>query len=175
MLSKPLAQALTVLFTNKESDTGATTQSIENGKEGRKEIKTVVDPLTVEIAVYRSNQKQEAFESLFEALSNQDNGMLLGRMIMDSLREIFDEKDREDRNRALELIKAMDLATLKDMITGLIKANAKVLGPLEDMAAQFSKAFMSGLPTRDDEEPKATIVPKEKADPETTGQTSQTP
>jgi len=174
MLGKPMAQALAVLFTNKDSDTGATTQSIENSKAGVKEIKTIVEPITVEIAVYRSNQKQEAFEALFDALTNQDNGMLLGRMLMDSLREMFDDKEREDRNRALELVKCMDLTTLRDMITGLVKANAKVLGPLEDMAAHFSKAFLSGLPKKEDEEPVAKIVPKDEVAQEITGQISQT-
>jgi len=173
MLGKPIAQALTSLFINKENDTGATTQSVEDSKKGYKEIKTTVDPITVEVAILRTSQKQEVFETLFEAISNQDNGMLLGRMLMDSLREDFDKKEREDRNLALEFIQLMDLATLKDMILGLVKANSKVLGPLESMAAQFSKTILSSLPTREDEKPKATLVPKDKAGQETIGQTSQ--
>jgi len=174
-LGKPIAQALATLFSDKENDTGTTIKNVEDSKKGLKENETVIVPVSVEIAVLRDQQKQGAFEALFEALSEQDNAMLLGRMLMDSLREDFNDTEREDRNLALDFIKDMDFAVLRDMITGLVKSNAKVLGPLEDIVAQFSKAFLSGLPKKDDETPVVTLVPKEKAEPETTGPTLQTP
>lgn len=178
-LGKPLAKALSTIFSNSENatanDTGATTQVVENTREGFKETKTVMDPIGVDIAILRDSQKREAFEEAFEAFSNQDNGMLIGRMLMDSLRDHFSDEERKDRNEALKFIQSLNFLSLRDVLMGFIKANAKVLGPLEDMAAQFSQVVMSSLPKKDDEEPKATIVPKaEKVQPETTGQTSPT-
>lgn len=174
MLALPLAKALAVLFQKTDSDTGAVTETTENAKAGTKESRTVMEGLTIEMASLRDSQREDAIKTLLEAITEPNNAMLFGRLFLDSLRDMFTEEQRNNRDIALEFVKDMNLATFKEMLVGLMKANTKVLGPLESMVTQLGSTVLSGLKKDEEQGPAVTLEPanqeEKKADPETTGE-----
>lgn len=148
-LAKPLAQAISVLTAGGAKDTGQIYRQVgdpvrdADGKpiivgEGDsattiRDTETIAEAITPELAELRSKQKTEAVESLVSACMDEDNLVIIGSIIMDSMRI-----PNADRPPAKEFINSIPTDKLPDLILGVGKANKGVFGPL---AGKLSPLF----------------------------------
>lgn len=175
VLGEPIAKSLSILFNKGDSLTGFKTSKTVNEKTKESHEETVTEAPTVELAVLLDSQRQEAIKALVDLLTNQDHASTIGLLLMDSLRDLFTAEERGDRTTALEFVGSLDLDDFREFIIGFIKANMKVLGPLENTVTQFLEGSLGGLLQKKDEKPAVTLTPKdqekEKVDQAITGQT----
>ncbi len=162
-ISKPIAHALATLFTNDDrSDTTSTSESYLD--KPRKDMKTgietaeskvdkiVVEAVSPEVADHRRKERNAAIDELLDGITNERNRLLIGKLLMDSLRDEFPyKKDRppaeieEFLDGDNEKYEGLDAPMLVEMVTGWLKANAKVFGATGERVAGLVKGKLSGL------------------------------
>jgi hypothetical protein len=159
---EPLMQGLKALFAKHENDG---TQTVEETKDPNCFDPTnpnanIVSRVThlgsvpVETVKFRAEQSDVATKAAIEAVLGEQNRMLLGRVLADSLR---DEGIRTDAEIA-EFIKdpALDLPLLVELLSGFFAVNAKVFGPFADRVRSLVKEKVAHLTPND---PAADSVP----------------
>jgi hypothetical protein len=127
-IARPLAHALTHLFSkDNQKDAGYVQQSYtdKNGETGTRVEST---PPSVEMAELRDKQRRRALEEVVEAFVSDDTRAVLGCLILDSLR------DRTDRivikvAEGKEFVDSLDTPILVQYLAGVKSANAEVLRP----------------------------------------------
>jgi len=130
---KPLAFGLASIFTDKGSDRGYTSTSDKDGFE-----QTIVNPIGVDLARLRAEEKQKAILDFLEAFSDIKSRNAMGRLVMDSLREEFGR--RLEHKDVTDFIESVDADSLVQLLTGVVRANKGVFGPFGDMIGKmFSK------------------------------------
>jgi hypothetical protein len=126
-LSGPISSALSVMFSDSDNDRGWSkrTFSQEDGTVGET---TEAEPSPKETIEFRLNSKREAIATAFETLTDAKNGMIIGKIIADSLREEFERN--LDTNTIQDFINSedLDILSLKQLIVGVAKANQRVFG-----------------------------------------------
>lgn len=174
-MSKPIAHALLTLFGEARSDSTSVSESYKD--KPRKDLKTgvetsesVVDKITVEavspeIADHRRKERQGAIDELLDGFSSVRNKLLLGALIMDSLRDDFPyKKDRP----AIEIEEflygdkgdytGIDAPMLVQLVAGWLKANSKVFGPAGEQVAELVRGKLAALQNRSVSEPTTSPV-----------------
>lgn len=128
----PLAKALAALFKPRgsfDSTIVERTLTEEDGAVSKEVRNEAIEP---ELAKIRTDERVLAISELVEAFTDETNAAILGDIIVDSLREVYDAGKNNPPGH--EVIKAISLPTLKDLLIGVAKANKEVLGPLADRA-----------------------------------------
>lgn len=135
-VTKPIVGALTTLFDRAPSDTGCTTERYNQGTQDAME-RIIVDAITPEMAAFRATQKREAVQAIIDTFMGARQRLLLGRVLMDSLRDEFPYK--KDRTTAeieaflygnAEGYDGLETTTLIALVTGWAKANGNAFGKL---------------------------------------------
>lgn len=124
-----LAEALTTIFTSNQNDV---TQVVSQDE-------TVISAIDPKLAEMRSNEKARAMRKAVETLLDSKNAEVVGAVLIDSLRDMF--PDRKKAPPPAEFIAHLSLPHLGEMVVGLLKANAGVLGPLEGRAREAGAAL----------------------------------
>lgn len=132
-VSKPIAQALGVLFDDRSRDNAVREKRMVQGDTTI--VESVVDGITVEVSRARAETRRKAIDDIVEAASDARNRLMLGRLLMDSLRDEFayhPERPAEDVEQWLDGdgkdYPGVDLPLLAELVQGWIAANAKVFG-----------------------------------------------
>lgn len=116
-------KAISDMFVSVASDS----KRIDSTTTGRDVERTiVVEPITLEMAKYRDQQKSEAWSKIIESITDEETMSLLAEIIMDSMREVF----AEGAPNPAEFLKETKLPTLVQMVVGVAKGNQDVFGPL---------------------------------------------
>jgi hypothetical protein len=151
-LAEPLAEAILVLLTRTQSDTGQQVEDVEDKKENVRTRRTTLEGLTVDLAKHRDGQRKAAMLALTNALFDDKARELVGRLIVDSLRDDFSREESQDPRTVTEFVKGgedwpgLDARMLAEFLVGLGKANKEVLGPLGlDAARELMAKRMSEL------------------------------
>lgn len=127
-LAKPLAKALSALFAPAKQDIGIIERVFEaSGEEPGGKI-TENEPIHPELAKVRSKEREDGVASLVDALLDPKNGDVIGKVIMDCLREEFPRG--RDAPHPNEFMRELELPTLVELLKGCFKSNKEVLGPL---------------------------------------------
>lgn len=148
VIANPVARAFAALFQNEDNDVGITDRTKGDGKlKGEFVTEKIIEPVTLELAKFRLQQKQIAMEEAVQVLFDPENSRVIMRLIMDSLRDNFDRKMNEDQKNAVaeELFDTIDGGHFRELLTGLFKGNKKVFGPLADMVAQSKEMFQKKM------------------------------
>lgn len=127
---RPLAFGLASIMSDTGSDRGYTTTKDSDGFE-----QSVVNPITVDLARYRAEEKQRAILDFMEAFSDKKSRYALGRLIMDSLRNEFPRKF--EHRDVEEFMDAVDADTMSQLLVGVARANKGVFGPFGDMLTKL--------------------------------------
>lgn len=126
-LAVPIAKALTTLFQKTGTDLTVIERSHSGDEgDGREVIQEALSP---SLAKLRTQQRADAMAELIEALSAEQNQLLLGQIITDSLREEFPRS--MPTKDVQEFISSLEVPTLVALLKGVAAANSEVLGPLE--------------------------------------------
>jgi len=145
----PIAKLLMNLFRNGRNDVSRF-QEDSVAKEGtpvRVIQETAVTPEMVKVRTDQTNRTiQEALDGLFA----DQNRLLIGKVLMDSMRGICPRKP--DNKQIEEFLADLDLGQVVEMFQGVAKATAEVTGPLvrrwlTDMSALLRGRVSSVLPT----------------------------
>jgi len=84
--------------------------------------------ITPEMAKVRADLKAKALQEAMDGIFADQNRLLIGRVLMDSMRS---SQPRKPTVEQIELFLAdLDLGQIIDMLQGVVKANAAVFGPL---------------------------------------------
>ena len=129
-IAKPLAGALSVLFTSQNSDYGVIQREFDNGKS--KETSTEAIP--VKLAELRTRERADAIEKLVEAVTDPKNADVIGAVVIDSLRDVFPRRGPavRDNPKPGEWLESLGADTLVLLLRGVAAANKDVIGPLGD-------------------------------------------
>jgi len=158
-VSKQVASAISILMSDKSSDTSVTTERITDGAGGYID-KTVIGAVTPEMVTLRSKERDEAIEKIAEAFGDIRNRLHLGFLLMDSLADEF-PYDRERSPAEVEEFlygdndgyTGISLPHLIEMVQGWIKANAKQFGSVGEKMAAKAQEHLSGLKGSSPEKP----------------------
>lgn len=124
----PVAKVLGNLFRPATNDVGRFQEDTRDPKNGGPVRVTQQQPISLELAKFRSEQSTKNMHEAIEAIFADQNRLLIGRILMDSMRGIC---PRKPEPKAIEEFLAdLDLGIVVEMVQGVVKANAEVFGPL---------------------------------------------
>lgn len=149
-ISRPIAKALSALFAETRGDAGVITERIKDGTATGE--KTTVQPISAELAKQRASERHGAIDALIESIGDDRNRLLLGRLLMDSLREEFPYVREREPKEIEEWLDGdgkeypgIELPMLVELIQGWIKANSKVFGNVGEQVAALVKERIGGF------------------------------
>lgn len=150
-LSVPVAKALAELLDPSRSDAAMTEKTMTQGDTLIRE--TTVAAAAPEILKARSASRDAAIEALLSSLGDARNRLRLGRLLMDSMADVFPfaaERSPADVEEFLyggKDVEGIDLPILTELITGWIKANAKQFSKVgEILPVRLGGAAAGGVP-----------------------------
>lgn len=181
-MAEPLAEAVMQLLAPSKQDTGTQVEDIQDAKEQVRTRRTVMEGISTDLAKHRDAQRKGAVATLVQMFLNKDTRLLLGSIIMDSLRDDFDGDDARDLKTVAEFLDGdgekrprIDARMFVEFLMGVLKANKEVFGPLGlDAARELLAKRMSEL-RRDGVEENGSNSANESPKRETSGETSPTP
>lgn len=139
-IAAPIARALATIFQSEDNDVGITDRTIGDGQmNGDFTTEKIIEPISMDLARFRLDQKQRAIEDAVNTLFDPANSRVIMRLVMDSLRDDFDRKQNEDEKNkeADRVLETIDGSQFRELLTGLYLGNKKVFGPLADTVAQW--------------------------------------
>lgn len=154
-VSETVMKCMGTLFSDNRGDADAVTET-GTDETGFQIQKTRVSAVSTEVLEYRAKQQRVAIEELFSLLDRR-NMMLLGEMLMDSLRDEFTYARQRAPQDVEEFLfgageeageAAMDLPLFVGLMQGWIKANSKVFGDMGEKLVGLVKGriqVVSGL------------------------------
>lgn len=143
-LAAPIVNALTTLFKDGTSDVGRTIQEYEGDSDSGAGSRTEILPVSLEHAKYRDTAAREAVEALIGALTKDTTKLLIGDMVMSSMRDHFKRpKGGFPDPYILEFIdnSDLDVITLSHLLMGVLDASKGMLGPLGETAATMIRVL----------------------------------
>lgn len=153
-ISKPMATALTTLFVESGREEAATTKNMKDA-DGLEISEVTVSAITPELAEHKSKERKEAVDTIFSCIEDINNRLILGKLLMDSMRDEFPYKRDRSPREVTEWLEGsgkdgddytgIDIPTLTLLIGGFIKANAKSFGPQGESLVGAVKAKLSVL------------------------------
>ncbi len=169
-VSKPVASAIAALFADRSTDAGFNEKVSQQGDIIVKE--TTAQAASPEVLLLRAKERDGAIEALLTAVADPRNRLLLGRLLMDSLREEFPYHGERPAIDVEEFLygdgkpdgyPGLDVPALTAAIGGWIKANAKQFGKVgEQIAAEIQGRFGGAVasPSRPNVSPSGTPSPE---------------
>lgn len=154
-VSETVMKCMGTLFSDNRGDADAVTET-GTDETGFQIQKTRVSAVSTEVLEYRAKQQRVAIEELFSLLDRRSM-MLLGEMLMDSLRDEFTYARQRAPQDVEEFLfgageeageAAMDLPLFVGLMQGWIKANSKVFGDMGEKLVGLVKGriqVVSGL------------------------------
>lgn len=155
-VSETVMKCMGTLFADNRGDADAVTETGTDDT-GFQIQKTRVSAVSTEVLDYRAKQQRAAIEELF-SLADRRNMMLLGEMLMDSLRDEFTYMRQRPPQDVEEFLfgasgdqageGALDLPLFVGLMQGWIKANSKVFGDMGEKLVGLVKGrlqVVSGL------------------------------
>lgn len=124
----PIAKVLGNLFRPNRHDVGRFEQTEKDPKTGAPVRVVQEQPISLDLAKFRADQSVKNTQEAIEALFADQNRVLVGRILMDSMRSSQPRKPTPDQIN--EFLDSIDLSIFIEMIQGVVKANAEVFGPL---------------------------------------------
>lgn len=138
-LSVPVAKALAELLDPSRHDAAMTEKVSKQGDiEVRESTVAAASPETVKA---RSSARDTAIESLLSALGDPKNRLSLGRLLMDSMADVFPysadrpAQDVEEFLYGSKDVEGIDLPILAQLVSGWIAANAKQFSRVGELVA----------------------------------------
>lgn len=145
-LTGPLAGAISTLFEDGEKDQGQVHRefSASDGEGGGAE--TQILPITPELAQMRTSSRERAVRALIDAITDTKNKIIIGLIVCDSMRDVFPRGMTDDDVCEFVDDDELTMDVVVEMVTGVVKANKRVFGPLGDkVSGMMGKATETAL------------------------------
>lgn len=144
-MARPITQALAVLFADKDRDGGRVLRSFRDPKTGEEGTETVLEAVSVQMATFRSQEREQAIDRLIDAVADDNTRIALARLIMDSMRDEWERPVANEAVKAFADNPALTLQAWGAMLKGVAKANAGILGPLGGKLVEKATKLAEGL------------------------------
>lgn len=144
-IARPLAKALGVLFSKNENDY-ASKNIIMPKSAGGNDQEIAVEAISEGMAKLRHTQREDAIEGIVISLTEPQHIEVVGKIIMDSMREVFPPGD-PNQIPAKQFMNDLPLPALTGCLIGVGKANKGVFGPLADQVADLLKDSVDRIAT----------------------------
>ena len=141
---RPLASGFASILADKSNDKGYTSTSTKDTGDGQTYEQTVVEPIAVPLAEYRSGQKERAILDFLESFTADASQDALVRLILDSLRDDYQNRNFEKAD-INEFLESVDTATMTQLLTGVAKANKSIFGKFGDKLGNLLGQMMQKL------------------------------
>jgi hypothetical protein len=145
-LAVPIGKALAELLDPSRSESGMTEKIAVQGDTTVKEYSTVA--ASPELVKARSTARDAALEALLKAAGDPKNRLMLGRLLMDSMADLFPyaaDRPAADVEAFLYEDGGIDLPMLADLVAGWIKANSKQFSSVGEMIAARAGVRLGGV------------------------------
>lgn len=145
-VATPVLNSMIALFKDRSDDSGRVMQDFTAGAEAGS--KTEIMPVTLEIARYRDQHTHETLAKLISALTHPEAKLILGELLMSSMREEFKPKPSGFSDAdILALVDApdFDVDTLTALLGGVLEASKGMLGPLGHLAETVLKTVKARI------------------------------
>ena len=153
-MAQGISMALGVLFNrNPFEDFERQTQKFDGGNGDPGGTIEISRPPEESVLKFRAKEREKAITDVTNVLLHENNMKDIARVILDSMREDGEEMFGNDPETFLEQV---DLETIPQFLSGLAKANKKVLGPF---AETLEKKSLFRVVT--DEEPETDETPEQ--------------
>lgn len=131
-LMQPLAVLISNLMAKPQQDNNSMVekQTVPD-EQGKPKVVTEtahISATDVTLARFRADRRDKMVGELVSALMSDDNKLMVGRLITDSIRTQFDHKLSDPE--VLEFLDRLDLPVMGELVQGFMQANKGVLGPL---------------------------------------------
>lgn len=138
---KSVCTAAAALFGKNSDDFSQQIEKITSGDGEIQRSQTgAIDPA---LAKLRGQEKRQAIADSIDALLGDQNKLMMGKLLADSLREDFTRNP--DDKEIMEFLDTLDLSQLVEMLMGFAEANAKVFGPLGERMRAVIKSKLDEL------------------------------
>lgn len=129
-IAAPLAKAISTLFQPDDKDLTVIERTFSDDGEGGKGKELIQEAISPQLAKLRQESRASAITDLIEAVTDERNALVIGRVIVDSLRDDFPRKMKD--SDVQDFVSKLEAPRLVELLKGVMAANGKVLGPLED-------------------------------------------
>ncbi len=127
-LSIPLSDAFASFMMKPESVSGVSQEDFTDTKDGQVVHKFSQPALSVEAATFITARRRDAVKVIAEFFLDGHNHTMLARMIMNSLKDDFPNRNPQPKDLD-EFLEAADIKTLLELIKGTVFAHKDMLGP----------------------------------------------
>lgn len=118
------------LLADTKTDTGTKMLRIpDKDVPGEFTTETTVQPINTDLAKFRYTENVKAVMSLIDALTDKKNVDIIGKVVIDSLRDIFPRGDRDNPTPG-DFMAKIDFPDVVQLLIGVAKANKGVFSPL---------------------------------------------
>lgn len=161
-VSENVTSSMAVLFSDTSGDADGTTETRTDGNGFEMQTSTA-SAVSTDVLAYRAKERKEAISRIFE-VADRRNLMLIGEMLMDSMREEFKysrsrgpqeveeflfgtqgSPSSEDAEAIEEGEGAIDVCLFTELMQGWIKANSKVFGSMGEKLAGLVKGRLQSV------------------------------
>jgi hypothetical protein len=154
-IGKDITRPLAVLFTRDTNDAGRTIKEFENKNTKDVMQETHIEPVSEALATFRIRERQRAIVEIVDTFLSADNKLIVGKLILNSMRQDKDAKDDE----VTTLMDGLDVIALRELLTGVYHANKEVLGPLGERVSLMAQEALKRMPEEKESEKEPTQSP----------------
>lgn len=146
-LGGPLMSALTTLFSQagRGDDVRKVVREFDATEQEPAGRESVIEEIAPALAELRLKQRDDAIDRALEAVTSSSNVGIVGDLIVDSMRELFPPGDK-DNPPGIEIATWFNIVQMRQVLTGVAKANAEVFGPLAQKVTQAVEGVLQGTP-----------------------------
>lgn len=148
----PISNAFSVFMSKKAQDYEVLEEVLPDGTVARAQ-----KPVSPEMARYRAEKREKTVKEATEVLFADDTRLLIGRLLMDSLRDDCPRDPSDSQIKEFVDAPQMDVPTFIEFIQGMMAANTSVFGDLGNLIRERFEQLMTqpGVPKMEDskEEP----------------------
>lgn len=129
-MARPISNALSVLFSKEDSDTGRQWNEFADSQAGQASTKTIIEPIAPELAKFRSNQRAEAISQLMDCLTDNNTHDILVGIVLASMKEEFPLRPKRGTPPFNEIKSKISVPRLLELFKGVMAANGDFFRPL---------------------------------------------
>jgi len=133
----PVSGAISTLFAKTDTDTGRQFDEFASKEEGMASSKTKIEPVSVDMARFRSQQREAAIKTLMDTLTDPGRHRELMLIITDSMRDEFPVKPND--NQLADFMLNTDVPSAIELFKGVLKANGGLFDPLVSRVTEAMK------------------------------------
>lgn len=134
----PITNSISALMSAKAQDQEVLEEVTPDGTVSRARR-----PASPEMVRYRSDKRDATYKEASEVLFSDETRLLIGRVIMDSLRDDCPRTPTEEQVKQFVDDDAMDLPTFIEFIKGMMAANKSIFGDLGNLLRERVNEMLS--------------------------------